>query len=601
MKLIAAVLMLCVMAFPAMAIDADTNIRIDPHPGNIGFYTNSTYITCNFTNQEDANVTIKFEKYNTSTNASDVVTNFGEFRTNQTDEFAITAANYTLPGWYRAVTYTLAGDVLCAYEVVIRNPGTNYEVLHGSVRFTDADGLPSVSFVESITGRAQVWATGSISTSHSIVLWEYDSAWSAVAGGDYDYVDHINTSADVTNWALSQTYEVGRHYRMTVYSHDGEVLDTQCVEAVVPVSNVIEVRAEDVQTGVPIPNFAATVGGETKNSTDGRIYFYNMTNGAHVVIVSATNYQDSQQTAYMANSYTNITAYLLSYSPYAPPHHAVEFILLSILGTRYQNVNVSVTYVAENSVVATMSGVTDSAGSVAFSMVPTIRYTIWFESISQRINKTISITPKNTLYYITASPGGWKGWEHDHSPAKEIHTDATARVINDTHAYVNVTYTDALNDTSSVSMWVNQSDPNNPRTPVVIDSGHGVLADETFIYIVSDYKGKDYKIHIVAEHNEFGTIERYHSVHMPGMLVDLNFPPFAYLMISFVVILFVAGMFSQTNPETGAIVSCVLGWVFLAFGWLETLGIFAALSLTLASVYAVAINISARHRKGGYI
>ena len=599
---IIAILSMFVLMGSAMAIEADTNIRIDPHPDHISFYNNSTYVVCNFTNQEAANVTIVFEKYNTTDNSSDTVADFGEFVNNQTTEFNIATANYTLPGWYRAAMYSLAGDMLCSYEIVIRdNTSVNYEALHGSVRFSDADGVPSVSFVESISGRAQAWTTDSVSTSHSVVLWEYDSAWTSATGGDYEYVDHVNTSADVTNWALSQTYDVNRYYRMILYAHDGEVLDTHCVEAVVPVSNVIEVRAEDVQTGVQIPNFVATIGSETKNSTDGLAYFYNATNGAHVVTVSATNYKDSQKTVYMANSYTNTTVYMLSYSPYAPPHHDVEFILLSIIGTRYSDVNVSVTYIAENEGVATMSGVTDSTGSITFSMVPTIRYTLHFENASQNINKTISICPKNSLYYITASSGGWDGLEGGHSVAKEIHTDATAQVINDTHAYINVTYTDALNDTSNVSVWINQSDPNSPRTPVVIDSDTGTLSTETFIFVVTDYKGEDYKIHIVATHNEFGTIERHHGVHMPGMLVDLNFPPFAYLLISFVVVLFVAGMFSQTNPETGSIVCCVLGWIFLAFGWLETLGMFAALSLTLASVYAVAINISARHRKGGYI
>jgi copper(I)-binding protein len=52
------------LAGSAMAIEADTNIRLDPNPDHISFYNNSTYITCNFTIQETANVTIIFEKYN---------------------------------------------------------------------------------------------------------------------------------------------------------------------------------------------------------------------------------------------------------------------------------------------------------------------------------------------------------------------------------------------------------------------------------------------------------------------------------------------------------------------------------------------------------
>ena len=146
------------LAGSAMAIEADTNVRLDPHPDHISFYNNSTYITCNFTIQETANVTILFEKYNTADNSSDTVTDFGEFAVNQTANFTILAANFSTVGWYRAAMYDIDGDILCYYEIAVRdNTSANYEALHGSMRFDDADSVPSVSFVENIAGRAQTW------------------------------------------------------------------------------------------------------------------------------------------------------------------------------------------------------------------------------------------------------------------------------------------------------------------------------------------------------------------------------------------------------------------------------------------------------------
>ena len=95
-KAIAAVgFVFIILMSTATAIEPDTNIRLDPHPDHISFYNNSTYITCNFTNQESANVTIKFERYNTTDNSTDVVHDFGEFATNQTSQFNITNSNFS--------------------------------------------------------------------------------------------------------------------------------------------------------------------------------------------------------------------------------------------------------------------------------------------------------------------------------------------------------------------------------------------------------------------------------------------------------------------------------------------------------------------------
>jgi len=318
----AAVLTLLILASTAAAIEADTNIRLDPHLDHIGYYLNSTYITCNFTNQETSNVTIKFERYNTTDNSSDTVTDFGEFAINQTSHFNITAANYSTVGWYRAAMYDINGDILCYYEVAVRdNTSTNYEALHGSMRFTDADGVPSVSFIENIAGRAQTWTTDSISLTHSIVLWGYNASWTATAGGTYTEIDHTNTSGNLTNWVLSQNYTLNQYYRMILYSHDGEILDTHCVKAVVPESNVVEIIARDAETNEQIMAYTATMLDITKTASSGKVIWTNVTNGEHTIVVQADNYQTGTATIYMANSYINETVYLLRYSPYTAPHY----------------------------------------------------------------------------------------------------------------------------------------------------------------------------------------------------------------------------------------------------------------------------------------
>ena len=594
-------LLMLMFAGSAMAIEADTNIRLDPHPDHISFYNNSTYITCNYTIQEAANVTIIFEKYNATDNSSDTVTDFGEFAVNQTAEFNITNTNFTTVGWYRAAMYDIDGDMLCYYGVVVRdNTSTNYEALHGSMRFDDADGVPSVSFVENIAGRAQTWTTDSISETHSIVLWEYNESWTMAAGGNYAYIDHTNTSANVTNWVLSQTYDVNRYYRMILYSHDDEVLDTHCVKAVVPTANIVEVRAEDSQTGVAIPVFTATMGTETQNATTGVVYFTNVTNGAHIITVTATNYYDTQKTVYMANSYINTTVYMLTYSPYAPPHKDVEFIVSSIFGKRYSEVAVTANYLTTNGENATMSGVTDSTGSITFSMVATTLYTMSFINDTQGVNKTVTIHPKDTRYVIIIGIGG-KWSEYEDRPMDSIHITVKKSTINDTHAYINVTYKDDTNGTMQLMTWINQTNPHDPRNPTGIASYTfaGNLNDTNHSFIVSPYKGQSYQVRIWHEHNQFGTFYD-RSVRFAGMLIDLGLPSAFYFWFSIGTLFFLAAFFGATTTSVGSIIVCAFGWVFLAIGWLTCLGIFGPISLTLASVYAVANNLITRHHRGGF-
>jgi hypothetical protein len=198
----AAMLTLLIIASTAAAIEADTNIRLDPHPDHIGFYNNSTYITCNFTNQESANITIKFEKYNITDNSTDLMHDFGEFAVNQTSHFNITTANFSTVGRYRVAMYAIDGSALCAYWIAVRdNTSSNYEALHGSSRFSDADSTPTVSFIEPMSGRGTTWTTDSISLTHSLELYVFESGVTPATGtltfsGNTSDGETVNISTD---------------------------------------------------------------------------------------------------------------------------------------------------------------------------------------------------------------------------------------------------------------------------------------------------------------------------------------------------------------------------------------------------------------------
>ena len=561
-----ALLLMLMFVGSAMAIEADTNIRLDPHPDHIGYYVNSTYITCNFTNQESANTTIKFERYNTSTNASDVVTDFGEFAVNQTAHFNITATNYSTVGWYRAAMYDIDGNDLCMYWISVRsNTSGNYEQLFGSMRFSDADSTPTISFIENIAGRAQTWTTDSISLTHSIVLWGFNgSEWSSAAGGNYSELDHTKTSGNLTNWVLPYTPTLGNYSAMILYSHDAEVLDVHFVEAVVPESNVVEIIARDAETNEQIMTYTATMIDITKTASSGKVIWTNVTNGEHLITVQAENYQTGTATIYMANSYINSTVYLLRYSPYTAPHY-VKFKVLSVFGGVYQNIHTDVSYTAASGENASMNGTTGSDGAVTFLMTPSIQYTLTFINATQGISETLTIYPKDTEYYIYIDSFSWTPPENQ-TIRDTVDWGWTSERINTTHGWINFTYTDTSNETTHIDYWINASNDTN------LYSFNTTYPTSWTVNQTVEADNKTYIVHFSADHPRFGSLvgSVRHTITFMGMRFGFGWDEqWMYDTVAICAIIFIGLLFSATSVNVGAVVCALSGWMFMWIGWLS--------------------------------
>ncbi len=601
-RVVATVLILFAIIGVASAIEADTNIRLSPHPDVISYYINDSYTICNYTNQESANVTIKFERFNVTDNSTDIIHDFGEFAVNTTSSFNISTANFSTVGKYRAAMYAHDGSGLCSFWISVRsNTSGNYEQLHGSVRFADADSVPSVSFIEPISGRGTVWTTDGISLTHSLELYTFGSGWSPAAGGNLSLTDYTNTSGNATNWVLSQNYSLGQSYMLLIYSHDNELLDMHLVVAVVPTSNVVELDVRDVETNERIMGFTANMMDITKTATSGEVIWTNVTNGEHLITITADGYATGTQTIYMANSYINTTAYLLRQSPYYAPHW-VRFCLVNILMHGYADVNVTVSYTSAAGENITLTGVTGTDGAVAFLLTPTFYHTITFTNASQGIDKTITLYPKATEYWIIAkaTESGWADYDYD--PTRYIHIGVSKNEIDDTHAYINVTYLDDLNMTTALRMWVNQTNASDLLgDQIMIDSwiSPGSNNSTSHSFIVSDYRGQDYMVYVWHEHDEFGTTYS-RPIRFIGILIDLGLPTISYAYMSFAILFFMAAMFGATSTSIGGIVTCVTGWLLYAIGWLGILGLTAPICLALASTYAVGVMLADRARKGGY-
>ena len=369
----------------------------------------------------------------------------------------------------------------------------------------------------------------------------------------------------------------------------------------------VTVIAKDSLSYAVIDSFTATLNMVERSTENGSVVYSNMSYGKYSLEVSATGHA-SKTTSVLVSGNDEIEVYLVSTtgttpdadsSHYQYTMHYVRFVVCNVWGTRYEGVDVVASYMDGNMSME-KSAITGSDGAVGFNMSQNIRYTIVCTDAEQGINETLTLYPVDNEYFvIVGSTSPWTDYEH--RPCDNIHIDVSKEIIDGTHAYINVTYLDDLNMTTELKMWINITNTSDPRNQTVIATWTAppLTNSVTHSFIVEDYAGNDYHVRVWHEHDEFGTI--YDKVvSFWGMLVDLGLPVMSYTYISIIILLFVGAMFGATTAPTGSVVVCATGWVLLAFGWMWYFSIFAPISLTMASIYAITTVLNDRNRKAGY-
>lgn len=420
--------------------------------------------------------------------------------------------------------------------------------------------------------------------------------FSPVARGEGDYLVRL-TAQDPSDPAYNANY---------VWSiHIGGNWTTKNI-MLTPYFDVTVIAKDSLSYAV-IDSFTATMNMIEKSTTNGSVEYDNMSYGKYSLEVSATGHA-SKTTSVLVDGNGEIEVYLVSTTGTTPDAdsahyqftmHYVRFVVTNVWGQRYEGCDVVATWMDGN-VSGESSGITGSDGAVGFNMSQNIRYTIACTDAEEGINETITIYPTDNEYFIiVGSTSPWTDYEH--RPSDNIHIDVSKSIINSTHAYVNVTYLDDLTMTTELKMWINLTNVADPRNQTVVTSWTAppMTSSVTHSFIVEGYAGKDYHVRVWHEHDEFGTV--YDKVvSFWGMLVDLGLPLMAYTYISIIMLLFVGALFGATTAPTGSIVVCATGWLMLAFGWMWYFSIFAPISLTIASIYAITICINDRNRKAGY-
>lgn len=359
----------------------------------------------------------------------------------------------------------------------------------------------------------------------------------------------------------------------------------------------LTIRARDATTSGYITSFSVEHNDTISSTTNGSIIYSGLTYGLYTFSASASGYYSTSEDILVDETKTEIIDLSQTDSEYYSPHY-VKFIVWGLSGY-YSGVDVSVYEYGDSD--TTYTGVTGNDGSVTFKLYETIRYTVTFISASQGVIRELTLYPVDNEYLIfISSADSWT--EYDEPVDDVISIDVSTQIINSTAAYVNITYNDTLSETTSATVYLNQSDQSDAYNQTVIDSHGGYSNNWTHSFIVTDYQGESYYVHVIATHTTYGTIDQTYSVQFEDEVGVPGIPAQVWLYIAILIMMFTAGMFGAQTVAHGAMVLCIEGWVFLLFGWFDSIDYNSSImtGLAFATVIAIIANINRYNRTEGH-
>ncbi|MDD5048932.1 MAG: hypothetical protein PHH09_08380 [Methanoregulaceae archaeon] len=251
---------------------------------------------------------------------------------------------------------------------------------------------------------------------------------------------------------------------------------------------------------------------------------------------------------------------------------------------------------------AEMGGYTDYKGDINFVMFEPVKYECSFVKAGE-INKTIEIYPKDDYYLILATDYGNASWlEGGVDINKAVTIAVTTETINSTAAYVIVNYTDTSSGTTGGTVYLNQTDPDDPAGPELnIDSYAITGSSFDTAFTVTDYSGESFFVRVRPVHSTWD-FERDFAVTFPEEQFNpMGLTDTELAMIATFLILFAGCLFGAVSAPHAPLVMSFLGWLFLAFGWLDAVFATASISLVLATVMSIVYLIMIRSKKERWV
>ncbi len=249
-----------------------------------------------------------------------------------------------------------------------------------------------------------------------------------------------------------------------------------------------------------------------------------------------------------------------------------------------------------NDLIAYASGITDTTGSVSLRLYKTQLYRITAVKSTAGINQEMTLYPKDSEYVFLITNTAPNLQEHTIQEKDAITISVSKAILNTTHATITLNYSDTLNETTGLTYYINQSNS------TMLQSWIWTSGSYNHTFTLSGYSGQSYMVHVVATHDEYGTIDRSYSV--PFEKTSVGIPGISntlWLWFAVAVMFFTAAMFTESTAEKGLLIVCAEGWIFFFMGMFSSLDSAQfTVSLTLATVIGVFAYIKRSQATEGY-
>lgn len=231
-----------------------------------------------------------------------------------------------------------------------------------------------------------------------------------------------------------------------------------------------------------------------------------------------------------------------------------------------------------------LQGTTGSDGSISFTLVPEIRYTISIVHAGDGINSSYSLYPKESEYFfrIGTLPVSTDYPEYN----------LTAEDVNSSYVRLSVSYLDAADNSEDLYFYVlNSSGSVVYDTSIELTAGGG-----TAYYDVENTRGTSYRFGFNVTNDEHGNVTSWTGIDMKGSgaLVDFGWPDLYYNIISLAVIFLLAGAIGEADVRVGAIIVPIFAGLFWYIGWLPAaIGAIINIVLFIGAFYYIRSGMKA--------
>ncbi|HRD26292.1 MAG TPA: PKD domain-containing protein [Methanoculleus sp.] len=258
----------------------------------------------------------------------------------------------------------------------------------------------------------------------------------------------------------------------------------------------------------------------------------------------------------------------------------VRFVILDYVGQRFNNVTVTATPLestgpwgwiedllgvpgkvdVQNEV---LTGTTGTDGAIVFTMVESVKYRVDITDPAQGISTSITIYPKEDeipvyIWPATTPPLG-----------TTVVYDLAATALDDENTRLQLTYSDALDNTTSVWFYIKTEN----GTLIHSETKTGD-ANVTLAYEMANVPGEVYIFGFEARHGTYGTIMQDQFIRFESNRPLVDFAPwiplwvYNWLAIGFIVC--IAAIFGFQTLKFGVVLVPVFALLFTFMGWLGT-------------------------------